>query len=120
MSEQQSQPDRPTTSDTKPEGPDKRAPTPNRRAELRAAYEANLADGKPPYDDVEIRTDGELMWVRSQQGWWGVDGASQANLSGAKFDFANLSGVSLANTNLTVAGFHNADLSAVRFSPVPI
>ena len=31
-------------------------PTPERQAELRAAYEANVAAGKAPYEGVELRT----------------------------------------------------------------
>jgi hypothetical protein len=49
MSEQQSQSDRPATTDTKQEGPDDREPTPERQAELEAAYEANVAAGPTPH-----------------------------------------------------------------------
>jgi hypothetical protein len=42
-------------------------PTPERQAELRAAYEANVAAGEPPYDRAEIRTPSEGT-IQSQAG----------------------------------------------------
>jgi hypothetical protein len=39
-----------TTTETEQEGPGDREPTPERQAELRAAYEANVAAGKAPYE----------------------------------------------------------------------
>jgi hypothetical protein len=43
--------------------PDRREPDAERQAELRAAYDDNIAAGKPPYQDVPIRTLGEPQWV---------------------------------------------------------
>jgi hypothetical protein len=41
--------------------PDDSEPTPERQAELRAAYEKNVAEGKASYEGVAIRTRGELL-----------------------------------------------------------
>jgi hypothetical protein len=41
-----------TTTATDQSEPDTSEPTPERQDELRAAYEANVAAGKPPYDQV--------------------------------------------------------------------
>src|SRR5215467_13396360 len=49
--------------------PDDSEPSPERQAELRAAYEANMAAGKAPYEGVEIRTLGELLWVIRERRW---------------------------------------------------
>lgn len=40
--------------------PDTSAPSPERQAELRAAYEANVAAGKAPYAGVRITTLSEV------------------------------------------------------------
>jgi hypothetical protein len=37
--------------------------------ELRKAYEANIAVGKPPYADVEINTRGALNWIIQERNW---------------------------------------------------
>src|SRR5262249_20974682 len=50
---------------------DDSAPTAARQAELRAAYEANVAAGQPPYAGVAIRTRGELAWLMAERGWSG-------------------------------------------------
>jgi hypothetical protein len=39
--------------------PDDSEPSAERQAELRAAYEANVAEGKAPYAGAAIRTRGE-------------------------------------------------------------
>src|SRR5690349_3319141 len=49
--------------------PDDREPSVERQAELRAAYEANIAAGIAPYADVEIGTRGELNWVLRERDW---------------------------------------------------
>src|SRR5260221_12062524 len=65
------EPQRPATDDTKVQEPDDSGPTKERQAELRAAYEANMAQGKAPYDGVRIHTRGELRWVLNERGWFG-------------------------------------------------
>ncbi|HEV2460875.1 MAG TPA: pentapeptide repeat-containing protein, partial [Ktedonobacterales bacterium] len=125
MSEQQNHSDRPATPNTKQQGPDDREPTPERQAELRAAYEANVAAGKAPYIDVPILTRGELRWVLQQRRWSGSDpmleederadlsGAYlyQADLSGVDLNLANLSEADLTFANLSGAYMHYANLS---------
>jgi hypothetical protein len=49
--------------------PDTSEPTLARQAELRAAYEANVAAAKPPYEEVLIRTLGEVRWILRERGW---------------------------------------------------
>jgi hypothetical protein len=61
MSQQQSQ--TATTTTTDQSQPDTSEPKPERQDELRAAYEANVAAGKPPYQLVTIRTLGEVQWI---------------------------------------------------------
>jgi hypothetical protein len=125
MSEQQSQSDRTATmTETQQEGPDVREPTPERQAELLAAYEANVAAGKAPYAGVPIRTRSEVSWVMRERHWWGgpdplPEGYGRADLRGANCFEANLRGVLLAFANLrgTVldsADLRGADLRATR------
>jgi uncharacterized protein YjbI with pentapeptide repeats len=52
--------------------PDRTPPSPQRQAVLEAAYEANLAAGQPPYEDVHVCTRGELEWVLAQRKWTGT------------------------------------------------
>jgi len=125
MSEETNQPTSSTTTETEQEGPDDREPTPERQAELRAAYEKNVAAGKAPYERVVIRTRGELYWVMQERGWQAtilfVTGdkrvdlrladLSDSNLSGAVLFGANLSGANLFSANLTWMRLANATLS---------
>jgi hypothetical protein len=107
-------------SDEQPALPDDSGPTPERQAELRAAYEANMAAGKAPYTDVRISTRGELRWVMEERRWSGATSLSgayeHANLSRAAFSGANLSGTSLQYANLSGAAFNYATLSKVDLS----
>jgi hypothetical protein len=132
MSEQQSQSDRPATTDTKQKGPDDREPTRERQAELRAAYEANVAAGKAPYAGVRIRTRGELTWIMQERRWSGElflpEGYERANLSGANLYDDDLSGADLGGADLggaylsgaTLSGavLNRADLSGARLRTV--
>jgi uncharacterized protein YjbI with pentapeptide repeats len=89
-------------------------PSPERQAELRAAYEANVASGKAPYQSVEISTRGELTWAIREHDWSGerdAEGNERPNLSGANLDRANLSGALLAGANLSGALLAGANLS---------
>jgi len=110
--------------------PDDSEPTPERQAELRAAYEANVAAGKAPYAGEEIRTRGELRWVMRERRWSGemalpagyqkadlsMAGLSGANLSGEVLVYADLSGADLSGANLSRAVLWHANLSrAVLF-----
>src|SRR5258707_9960828 len=85
-------------------GPHDTEPTSARQAKLRAAYEANVAGGKPPYAGVAIRTRGEVTWIGREHTWSGTSSLEPDqepfNLSGATLDDANLSGASLFRANL--------------------
>src|SRR5260221_1644253 len=108
--------------------PDDSEPTPERQMELRAAYDANMKVGKPPYAGVIIRTRGEVKWIVRERGWktGGAEilaefidlrrvGFDQANLSGTDLSLANLSGAVI-----TYANFTSADLSLANLSGVAI
>lgn len=83
--------------------PDDGEPSPEREAELRAAYEANAKAGKPPYDGVAIRTRGELSWVMRERRWSGefllADGYERADFSGANLSLATLWDANLVQAN---------------------
>jgi uncharacterized protein YjbI with pentapeptide repeats len=94
--------------------PDDSEPSPERQAELRAAYEANVEAGKAPYDAVAIRTRGELHWVMHEREWSGeleAEGKERANLTGADFTSVDLPGTHLCGANLIGAELSNANLS---------
>jgi hypothetical protein len=130
MYEEQSQSDRPITTDAQPEGPDDREPTPERQDELEAAYEANVAAGKAPYTDVPILTRGELRWILQERRWSGSDpmleederadlsGAYlyQADLRGVDLNLADLSEADLTFATLSGAHMHYANLSRANLS----
>jgi hypothetical protein len=99
--------------------PDDSEPSPQRQAELRAGYEANVAAGSAPYAGVHIGTRGELRWVMQERRWSGTpaalpEGYERANLSGADLDMANLSGADLMGADLSGAGLGSANLSGAE------
>jgi hypothetical protein len=109
--------------------PDTREPDAARQAELRAAYEANVAAGKPPYSGVAIRTLGEVEWILRERDWSGdmlpvgkqrpnlrSADLSLANLSGAQLTGANLCSADLIDANLSDAELYSADLSDARLN----
>jgi hypothetical protein len=105
-------------------------PTPERQAELRAAYEANVAADKPPYEKVQIRTLGEVTWILRERNWsvdfvltngtWRADLRGtvlyHANLSGSNLNHADLSGSNLNHANLSGADLSGANLSGADLS----
>jgi uncharacterized protein YjbI with pentapeptide repeats len=110
--------------------PDDSEPTPARQAELRAAYEANMAEDKAPYAGVVIQTRGELNWIVRERQWQTSDfdtleqvidlrhvGFASANFSDVPFPFANLSGVVISynDANFSGANFMGANLSGAFF-----
>lgn len=123
MSEQPSKSTAATISDQ--DKPDTSEPTPERQAELRAAYEANVAAGKPPYQGVPIRMQGELTWVLRERNWSGdpdlPDVKQRPDLRGASLVDADLSGTSLfsavlSDADLTSANLNGADLISAILS----
>jgi hypothetical protein len=95
--------------------PDTSAPTPERQAELRAAYEANVAADKPPHERVKTRTLGELEWIRRERDWttdpFNHEDKQSFDLSGADLSYANLSRAILVAADLSGADLSYADLS---------
>jgi uncharacterized protein YjbI with pentapeptide repeats len=107
---------------------DENGPTPERQAELRAAYEANVVAGKAPYAGVRIRTPGELRWIMQERRWSvalplqkadqraklsGAD-LADSDLSGAVLNSADLSGTDLDRANLGGAHLSGANLSGAH------
>lgn len=125
MSEQQSQ--TATATGEQSCAPDDSEPRPERQAQLQAAYEANLARGRAPYQDVRIQTRGELQWVMSERRWAGElfpdrwpdgtmhTGYSHANLSGVYLGEAILKDIHLRAANLSHADLANCDLRGALF-----
>jgi hypothetical protein len=133
MSAQPSQPATATAEQTS--GPHDSEPTLERQAELRAAFEANVAANKAPYSGVRILTRGEVTWIMAQHGWSGQEDEftvkytlipegrhsaraefqdawlADINLTGMKLRRANLRGANLVRANLADADLVDADLS---------
>lgn len=88
-------------------------PGPERIAELRAAYDANVAASKPPYADVGIHTAGELRWILRERGWSGEEdphGHARPQLEEADLRGANLSQMQLCQAVLRKANIERACL----------
>jgi hypothetical protein len=99
--------------------PDDSEPTPARQAELRAAYAANSAAGKPPYSDVRIGSRGEVAWILRERGWSGDYDAYTVKYvlkpkgessEPADLREANLGHVCLAGAYLRMADLRGANL----------
>ena len=108
---------------------------PERQAELRAAYERNLAAGAAPYASVHIRSRAELEWVLTERGWdtrkdtflvknvllpQGIT-VERADLRGAMLGEVDLAGVmlrraDLRHANLVRTNFASADLVDADFA----
>jgi uncharacterized protein YjbI with pentapeptide repeats len=101
-----------------------REPSPERQAELDAAYQRNLARRKPPYAQVPIRTLGEVRWILQERGWSGEEGAAQdarpdfreANFANAWLVGAHLAGADLRDATLTRTNLRGAVLNAADLS----
>lgn len=85
--------------------PDDREPTPGRRAELRAAYEANVAARQAPDASDRIGTRTELLWVIPERRW------SVAASLPEGYERANVSGADLFGVNLVAARFGKGQLA---------
>jgi len=122
MDEQQTEATTATSDET---GPDDSAPTPERQAELRQVYEANIAAGEPPYAGVVIGTRGELKWIIGERGWR-ISGQAYtrrdlpdlrntgivADVSNMDLFSTNLSSVSISDANFTGVDLARANLSS--------
>jgi uncharacterized protein YjbI with pentapeptide repeats len=96
-----------------------------REAALRAAYEANIAAGKPPYAGVRFQSKAELEWVIARRGWDVTHNyyvvkyvlkpkgatAIDANLREAILGRLDLSGIHLRRADLSQANLVHANLS---------
>lgn len=100
----------------KVEQPDDTVPSAERQAELEAAYQKNVAEGKAPYHSIQLLTRGELRWVLKQRGWRGdTDYDVFVDNGQARLDETNLSGIQLlkvvlGNVNLPQAQLKDAVL----------
>jgi len=124
MSKQQNQTATRTETEEASSGPDDSEPSPERQAELRKVYEANITVGKPPYEGAVIHTRGEIAWIVRERGWRTdvTDSRKQmmdfrhvdiagADLNHAQFRFADLSGAVLRDSSFNHANFAFANLS---------
>ncbi|HEY7020823.1 MAG TPA: pentapeptide repeat-containing protein [Ktedonobacterales bacterium] len=98
--------------------PDDTLPTPERQAQLRAAYDANIAAGKPPYANVRLRSRGEVRWILQERGWSGEYDAYTVKYvltpKGEEARAADLRGVNLSHVTLRDVYLRRADLSGAN------
>jgi uncharacterized protein YjbI with pentapeptide repeats len=94
--------------------PNDTEPTPERQAELREAYERNIAADRPPYAGVSIHTRGEVRWILHERHWSGEAQMSpeeqRPDLRQAVLSHANLSNMSFVETHFEDAKMVGADL----------
>jgi pentapeptide repeat protein len=100
------------------EQPDDSAPVPVRQAELRVAYDANVASGRPPYANVRLRSRGEVRWILQERGWSGEYDAYTVKYvltpKGEEARAADLRGVNLSHVCLRDVYLRRADLSGAN------
>lgn len=98
--------------------PDDAAPSPERQAELRAAYDVNIAAGRPPYANVRLRSRGEVRWILQERGWSGEYDAYTVKYvltpKGEEAWAADLRGVNLSHVPLRDVYLRRADLSGAN------
>jgi len=103
---------------TRDQQPDDTTPTPERQAELRAAYDANIAAGRPPYANVRLNTRGEVRWILQERGWSGEPDAYTVKYvltpKGEEARPADLRGVNLSHVCLRDVYLRRADLSGAN------
>jgi hypothetical protein len=91
------------------------APGPERQAELRRVYEANLALDRLCCVGIRLRSPGEALWVAQALGAPSVRDLSGADCSGLSFARLDLSGVIFIEAILAEATFANANLTGAVF-----
>ena len=98
--------------------PDDTTPTSERQAELRAAYDANIAAGRAPYANVRLNTRGEVRWILQERGWSGEPDAYTVKYvltpKGEEARPADLRGVNLSHVCLRDVYLRRADLSGAN------
>jgi hypothetical protein len=98
--------------------PDDTVPTLERQAELRAAYDANVAAGRPPYANVRLRSRGEVRWILQERGWSGEYDAYTVKYvltpKGEEAKAADLRSVNLSHVPLRDVYLRRADLSSAN------
>ena len=98
--------------------PDDTIPTLERQTELRSAYDANIAAGKPPYANVRLRSRGEVRWILQERGWSGEYDAYTVKYvlapKGEEARAADLRGVNLSHVPLRDVYLRRADLSGAN------
>jgi hypothetical protein len=100
-------------------------PSPERQAELEAAYERQK-ETDAPYRGVKIRTLGELQWIMQKRRWSGEydvrmpdglpEGMTRANFAYADFRTAQLAGASLIRAQLQGADFTQGHLEGAQLN----
>jgi Pentapeptide repeats (8 copies) len=117
---------------TDEERPDDTMPAPERQAELRAAYDANVATGRPPYANTRLRSRGEVRWILQEREWSGEydaytvkyvltpkgDEAAPADLRGVNLSHVRLRDVYLRRADLSGANLVFADLAGAHLADV--
>ena len=88
-------------------------PPPERIAELRAAYDANVAASKPPYAGVAIRSAGELRWILSERGWSGQE--DPQGRARPQLEEADLRGINVSHMQLRQAILRRAAIDGACF-----
>ena len=91
------------------------APGPERQAELRSMYEANLSGDRLCCDGIRPRSPGEALWIAHTLGAPEVHDLSGADGSGLSFAGLDLSGVIFVEANLAGATFAQASLAGAVF-----
>jgi len=98
--------------------PDDTIPTLERQAELRATYDANIAAGRPPYENVRLRSRGEVRWILQERDWSGEYDAYTVKYvltpKGEEARAADLRGVNLSHVPLRDVYLRRADLSGAN------
>jgi uncharacterized protein YjbI with pentapeptide repeats len=91
------------------------APGPERQAELRGVYEANLSGDRLCCDGIRLRSPGEALWLAQTLGAPVVHDLSGADGSGLSFAGLDLSGVIFVEATLAEATFAQANLAGAVF-----
>ncbi|HEU5440761.1 MAG TPA: pentapeptide repeat-containing protein [Ktedonobacterales bacterium] len=104
-------------------------PPADRQTALRAAGDANLAAGRPPYAGVRIESRDELLWIVREREWdvrhdsYAVKyilGPRGQHVERAHLAYANLAGVDLSGVLLRRADLSHANLTRATLSAADV